>query len=120
MSEDSVRAARACLRAGHHRSAVNRAYHAAYCAATEEIRKRVTTFPHGRNNPPHDRVPWLVQNNTGLSQARKNNVSQLLEILRIFWEDADYRPADDVSLEIAQQCVQDAMQVQYDLWGYAR
>src|SRR5437016_3873728 len=92
MSEGALRGAEILLREGDYRGCVSRAYYAAYCAATAEIVKKVTTFPYGWRNPTHEKVPVYVQNNLTISQTKKDTVSTLIKTLRLFREDADYRP----------------------------
>jgi len=45
LSEGSLRAAEILFREGEYWSCVSRACYAAYCAATEEIDKKLTTHP---------------------------------------------------------------------------
>jgi len=117
LSEDSLRAAEALLREGHHRSSVSRAYYAAYCAATHEIVKMPTTFSYGRNNPPHEKVPLYVQRNLTLPQDKKDSISALINTLRLFRVDADYRPHVLVEEQAARDCIRDAATIQQALWG---
>ncbi len=118
MSEDNLRAARILARSGQYRSAATRSYYSAYCAITEEIRKHITVFPYGWNNPPHLRVTNYIYNNTTLSPVKKSNIALLIDTLRLFREDADYRPSEDIDFDRAKDCIRDAMQVQIELWGY--
>ncbi len=105
------------MREGRYRSCVSRAYYAAYCAATHEIIQKLTTFSHGYKNPSHEKVPTYVQNNLTISQAKKDAVSTLVNTLRLFREDADYRPQVLVDEQIARDCVRDATAIQQELWG---
>jgi uncharacterized protein (UPF0332 family) len=116
MSKESLAAAEALLREGHYRSSISRAYYAAYCAATGEIVQKLTTFSHGRNNPAHEKVPLYVQNNLTISQARKTEVTNGINALRRFREDADYRPAVEIDEQTARDCIRDAAAVQAGLW----
>lgn len=117
MSEGSLRAAEILFREGEYRSCVSRAYYAAYCAATEEIVKKVTTFPNAWNNPPHIKVPVYVLNNLTLPQANKTAIVNLIDGLRLMRENADYRPQITVTAQDAQDCLRDAAAVQWELWG---
>lgn len=116
MSEGALRGAEILLREGDYRGSVSRAYYAAYCAATSEIVKKLTTFSRGWNNPTHEKVPLYIQNNLTLSQAKKDAVSKLINTLRHFREDADYRPNVLVDEQIARDCVRDAAAVQQEFW----
>lgn len=120
LSEGSLRAAEILLREGEYRSCVSRAYYAAYCAATEEIVKKLTTFPNAWNNPPHIKVPLYVQNNLTISQASKNAIVNLLDGLRLMRENADYRPQTTITARDAQDCIRDAAAVQHEFWGGTR
>ena len=117
LSEDALRAAEVLLREGHYRSSVSRSYYAAYCAATNEIVKKLTTFSYGWKNPSHEKVPTYVQSNLTLPQTKKDTISTLINTLRLSREDADYRPQVEVDEQIAHNCVRDAAAVQQEFWG---
>lgn len=117
LSEGSLRAAEVLFRAGEYRSCVSRAYYAAYCAATEEIVKKLTTFPNAWNNPPHVKVPVYVQNNLTITPATKQRIISRINILRLYRENADYRPQIAVSEQVARNCIRAAAAIQRDLWG---
>ena len=117
LSEDSLSAAQVLLREGHIRSDISRAYYAAYCAATNEIVKIPTTFSYGRNNPTHEKVPMYITRNLQISQVKKDNIIALINILRLFREDADYRPNVLVDDQSARDCIRDAVSIQQELWG---
>src|SRR5947208_1148732 len=68
MSDGALRGAEVLLREGHYRSSVSRAYYSAYCAAANEIVKKVSTFSFGWNNPAHPKVPVYVQSNLTIPQ----------------------------------------------------
>lgn len=112
MSEGTLRGAEVLLREGDYLGCVSRAY----CAATSEIVKKLTTFPHGWRNPTHEKVPVYIQNNLTLPQGKKDTVSTLIKTLRLFREDADYRPYETVDEAVARDCVRDATAVQQELW----
>lgn len=114
MSEGALRGAEILLREGDYRGCVSRAYYAAYCAATSEIVKKLTTFPHGWKNPTHEKVPVYVQNNLTIAQCKKDTLSTLIKTLRLFREDADYRPHIAVDEQIARDCIRDAAAVQQE------
>ena len=105
---------------GHCRSSVSRAYYAAYCAATHEIVQKLTTFSYGRKNPSHERVPTYIQNNLTITQSKKDAVNTLLILLRLFREDADYRPHLPVDEHIARDCIRAASEVQQEFWGTSK
>ena len=119
LSKDNLRAAEVLLRegTGYYRSSVSRAYYAAYCAATYLIVQKLTTFPNGWKNPPHQKVPVYIQHNLTIPQARKDDAIKLIDTLRQFREDADYRPNVAVDEQAARDCVRDAAAIQQKLWG---
>jgi len=80
------------------RSCVNRIYYAAYQAATSVCIRHgdAVKFPQGWNNPSHEQLPDLVQNNGDLSPPARRTVARILRLLRGFREDADYRPGRTV------------------------
>ncbi len=116
MSEGALRGAEILLREGDYRGCASRAYYSAYCAATSEITKKLTTFSYGWKNPTHEKVPVYVQNNLTIPQAKKDTVSTLIKTLRLFREDADYRPHVPVDELIARDSIRDAAAVQQELW----
>ena len=120
LSESSMSAAEVLLRSGQFRSSVSRSYYAAYCTATGEIVRSLTTFPNGRRNPPHETVTQYVQNNLAISQLRKRTIQKLIRVLRQLREDADYRPYRQVSKETARDCIRDARRAQQELWERER
>ena len=98
---------------GDFRGCANRAYYAAYQAATGASVKHgdQNQFPAGWNNPAHDQLPELIQNNGDLAVSTRRRVSTHLIALRSTREDADYRPGRTVDKEIALNRVQRAKQV---------
>jgi len=116
MSEEALRGAEILLREGDYRGCVSRSYYSAYCAATAEIVKNLTTFSYGWKNPTHEKVPVYVQNNLTIPQAKKDTVSTLIKTLRLFRDDADYRPHVPVDELIARDSIRDAAAVQQELW----
>ncbi len=117
MSEDSLLAAEALLQEGRYRSCISRAYYASYCAATHEIVQKLKTFSYGRSNPSHELLPAYVQNNLTISRTKKDAVDTYVRLLRLYREDADYRPQVTVDELTARDCVRAAAEVQQQLWG---
>jgi len=116
LSEGNLRAAEILFREGEYRSCVSRAYYAAYCAATEEIVKKLTTLPNAWNNPPHVKGPVYIQNNLTMVQAKKQRIISRINILRLYRENADYRPRVAISEQVARNCLR-AAAIQQDFWG---
>jgi len=117
LSEGSLRAAEILFREGEYRSCISRAYYAAYCAATEEIVKKLTTFPNAWNNPPHIKVSVYIQNNLTLAPTKKQRIIRRINILRLYRENADYRPQTTISEQVARNCIRAAAAIQRDFWG---
>ena len=80
------------------RSCVSRIYYAAYQAATTVCLAHgdMTQFPAGWNNPSHEQLPDLIQNNGDLNLSARRTATRILRLLRNFREDADYRPGRTV------------------------
>lgn len=117
MSKDALEAAKALLTEGRFRSAVSRAYYAAYCALTGEIVKAVSAFAGGWHNPPHADVPQYIQNNlAGFVGWERKRLARLIRTLRLFRENADYRPHQPVDQQTAKDCIRDAAAIQRMLW----
>ena len=99
--------ARHLLNRGDWYGCANRAYYAAYqagtgaCIAHEDEDK----FPPGWNNPTHEQLPDLIQNNGDLPKSARRQIRTHLGFLRQIREDADYRIGRTVNQEIAERCV---------------
>ena len=76
-----------------HRSCASRAYYAAYQALTSVsiAHGDEANFAQGRNNPSHDQMTDLIQNNGTFTLAARRRLIQLTRLLRSTREDADYR-----------------------------
>lgn len=81
-----------------YRSCVSRSYYAAYQAAASVSIEHgdVGHFPNGWNNPSHEQLPDLIQNNGDFGQPARRTAARILRLLRNFREDADYRPGRTV------------------------
>lgn len=80
------------------RSCISRIYYAAYQAAASVCIAHgdAVRFPNGWNNPSHEQLPDLVQNNGDFSPSARRMAARILRLLRNFREDADYRPGRTV------------------------
>ncbi len=80
------------------RSCVSRIYYAAYQAAASVsiAHGDAPQFPPGWNNPSHQQLPDLLQNNSHLTSSARRTAARILRLLRNFREDADYRPGRTV------------------------
>ena len=106
----TLESAQLLFSAGRYRDAASRAYYAAYQAATSASVKHgdEVQFPPNWNNPTHEQLPGLIRNNGDLSVDERKKVGRLLEILRLFREDADYRPGRTVDSIIGLQAISGA------------
>jgi uncharacterized protein (UPF0332 family) len=113
MALRSLRSAQILHLEGDSRGAANRAYYSVYQLSTSfcMLHGDETQFPHGWNNPSHDQLPDLIQNNGDLSILSRRKLSTLLGSLRALREDADYRPGRTVDGESALKSLQQAAQV---------
>ena len=108
MSLDCLEASQVLLTAGLLRRSVSSAYYAAYCAVAGELAARNLRFAHGWNNPPHDQLAELVQNNLALPVNSGRQVARLLRRLRGARESADYRPGATIDETLALASLRDA------------
>ncbi len=108
MSVVGLRSARRLFDDGDFRGCANRAYYAAYHAATAACVEHGDTFGREWNNPPHEQLPELIQNNGDLPIATRRRVNQLLRPLRNARENADYRPGITVEREDALAALRSA------------
>ena len=94
LSQESLQAAKNLAGQGLWRSSINRSYsyYAAYCAVTSELVKRKLSFARGWNNPAHEQLPDLIENNLSLPRDTRRRLKKIMRVLRRAWEDADYRP----------------------------
>jgi uncharacterized protein (UPF0332 family) len=108
MARDNLVAAKSLLADARWRSAVSRAYYAAYSVVTGRLEGRAS-FPHGRQNPRHDNLPKLILNylsDVHLADRRKVKTAAFrLYRKRIA---ADYRPHEEIGAEEARVAVRDA------------
>lgn len=94
------------------RSAVNRAYYAAFSAVTGEIRKRTLDFPNGYEHPPHHQLGRYVKRHlTDLSQRDRDDLRDALVRLYEARLDADYRHEDDPTDHEVRDVMSDARYV---------
>jgi len=89
----------------HPRSAVSRAYFAAYARVTASLVLSGVTLPP-RGNPTHRSLAPLIENHlNGLTKQKAFKVARLvvrLQSLRVF---ADYGPRDTVDQSHVRQCL---------------
>ncbi len=105
VARDGRRAANALVIDGHHRSAVARAYYAAYSKVTHELVTTAgLTMPPGREGPSHARLRPLIETSMpNMTPARRRKVSELVGRLYTLRIDADYRPSVPVESREARE-----------------
>jgi hypothetical protein len=114
LSIDSRRAALELIKAGHWRSAVSRAYYAAYCAVAHGLRthRPELRFKHGWRNPDHMEMPRYIRNHLDhLDRASRAELSGRMRFLRKVREDADYRPSAVVDEVLARSALRVACSI---------
>lgn len=95
----------------HWRSAVNRAYYAAYARIVAELQKAGVVFPTNREGPSHAKLPGLVETHlmrVGQMRWRVSELSRGLYSMRLI---ADYRPSEEVGDGDAREAVRMMRQV---------
>jgi uncharacterized protein (UPF0332 family) len=105
VSRVGSRSARLLFENGDYRGCANRAYYAAYHAATAVCVIHGDEFVRGWNNPSHELLPELIQNNGDLPINDRRHIRRLLRFLnqqRVF---ADYRPGRTINKELARECL---------------
>ncbi len=113
VAKDSVGAASRCLRGGHYRSAVSRAYYAMYAAVTAALLGARLTPPAGRGTWSHRGVPDLVKEHLGqqLGRGGAQNVRRMVRATYTLRLVADYVSTRTVDKVTATRCVTDATAV---------
>ena len=108
LSRENLAAAKLLASAGLLRSAVSRAYYAAYAAVSAKLVGK-TSFPAGRHGPSHDRLPKLAMNYLSslpvYERRRVSNASWRLYQRRV---DSDYKPPVVIGSNLVRESIQDA------------
>ena len=91
--KERLLSARHLLDGGFYRDSASRAYYAAFYAATAVcvLHGDSEKFPPNWNNPTHEQLPDLIQNNGDLSREVRERVRVTLRFARQQRETADYR-----------------------------
>jgi uncharacterized protein (UPF0332 family) len=108
MARDNLVAAKSLLADARWRSAVSRAYYAAYSAVTGKLKGRAS-FPRGRQNPSHDNLARLIMNY--LTEFAVSERRQMMAAARRLYRTriaADYKPGEEVGVQEARIAVRDA------------
>ena len=115
LSQEALQAAKKLAGQGLWRSSINRSYYAAYCAVSGELVKRRVNFARGWQNPAHEQLPDLIENNLALPQTTRRRLKRIVRVLRKAREDADYRPGIVVNRALALDRLRDALTVMNEL-----
>ncbi|NJL31042.1 MAG: HEPN domain-containing protein [Phycisphaerales bacterium] len=108
MSLKNRNAAVLLAQAKNHRSAVSRAYYAAFSAITCELRKYTLEFENGNEHPPHRQIGRFIKKYfVGLSRAERDDLRDVLARLYQARIDADYRHEAEFSDEVARLALSD-------------
>jgi len=107
VARDARKAASRLLTEGHFRSAVARAYYAAYSKVTHEL---VATaglpMPPGRDGPNHSRIRRVIETSMpSMPQAKRDKLSEMLGRLYALRIEADYRPSSTVGVTEARAAI---------------
>jgi uncharacterized protein (UPF0332 family) len=91
----------------HYRSAVARAYYAAYSKVTHEL---VTTaavpMPPGRDGPNNGRLRRVIETSMpNMPQAKRDKLSEMVGRLYALRIEADYRPSSTVASAEARAAI---------------
>ena len=78
VAEDSYSASSRLFAEGRWRSAISRAYYAAYSLVAEALAGKGLDMPMGREGPSHKKIPVLVENNLSSLKDRWR-VSRMLQ-----------------------------------------
>ena len=104
MALDCLLAAQDLLGKGRHRSAIARAYYAAYCAVASTQNPR-RTYRLQRQNPSHEELADLINSYGKLPKAERIEIRKSLTVLQIWRVDADYRPVASVEKQESHTAV---------------
>src|SRR5438477_10841301 len=98
LAREAREAANRLVTEDHYRSAVARAYYAAYSKITHElVAVAGLAMPPGREGPSHGRIrPVIESSMPNMKQAKRDRLSEMLGRLYALRIDADYRPSIEV------------------------
>jgi uncharacterized protein (UPF0332 family) len=107
VARDAREAANMLLTEARYRSAVARAYYAAYSKITHELTATAgLPMPPGREGPGHSRVrPVIETSMPNMAPAKRDKLSELLGRLYGLRIDADYRPSAVVEGAEAREAI---------------
>jgi uncharacterized protein (UPF0332 family) len=91
----------------HHRSAVSRAYYAAYSKVTHELVALAgLPMPQGREGPSHRRIRPIIESSMpNMVQAKRDKLSEMLGRLYTLRIEADYQPSVEVGATEGREAI---------------
>lgn len=117
MAQASLRSAQMLRNQGDDqlcRSAISRAYYAAYAAVTAKLPR--TSFPKGRQNPSHNQLPALSKGPNNIPPHKKAQIRHDMRVLRTWREDADYRRSKPIGTTEARDAMRLATSIIGAVW----
>lgn len=109
MSLDALEASQELLTGKRIRSAISRAYYAAYCAITARIRDKRIAFPRNFQNPSHEQLVPIIMGLRPVSMSLRRDIVRAMRRLRRGREDADYRPKSTLARNDAVRLIKDSL-----------
>jgi len=104
VARDARKSANTLLTEDHYRSAVARAYYAAYSKITHELVAIAgLAMPPGREGPSHSRIrSVIVTSMPNMAEPKRDKLSEMLGRLYTLRIDADYSPSSPVGITEAR------------------
>ena len=106
-AHDARKAANSLVTDDHYRSAVARAYYAAYSKVTHELAAVAgITMPPGREGPSHAGIRRIIETSMpNMVQLKRVKLSELVGRLYTLRIDADYKPSTRVEAAEAREAI---------------
>ncbi len=107
LARDSRKAANMLVTEDRFRSAVARAYYAAYSKVAHELAVTAgLAMPPGREGPSHSRIrPVIETSMPNMIQSKRDKLSELIGRLYTLRIDADYKPSSEVDISEARAAI---------------
>ena len=107
LAHDARKAANVLVTEDRYRSAVARAYYAAYSKVTHELVATAgLAMPPGREGPSHARLRPIIETSMPkMAQKKREKLSELVGRLYTLRVDADYKPSTSVEAREARQAL---------------
>ncbi len=107
LARDARKAATVLVAEGRFRSAVARAYYAAYSKVGHELVMTAgLPMPPGREGPSHGRLRPIIETSMpNMTQDKRDKLSELIGRLYTLRIDADYKPSSSVRIFEARAAI---------------